>query len=150
VDEEGSPMVAALSRDDRDEINDVLVRYAIGIDRRDWALFRTCFTSDCEADYGAIGVWHGVEEITEWMEARHAPCGFTLHRLTNVVVASSDVGATARSYVDALVLGPDNRSGTQGVGIYDDDLVRTAEGWRIARRTFTMVLRRRVGPDPTS
>ena len=30
----------------------MLVRYATGIDRRDWVLFRSCFTDDCEADYG--------------------------------------------------------------------------------------------------
>jgi SnoaL-like domain len=46
------------------DIADVLVRYASGIDRRDWALFRSCFTDDCMADYGDIGVWHGADEIT--------------------------------------------------------------------------------------
>ena len=31
------------------------MRYATGIDRRDWALLRSCFTDDCVADYGDIG-----------------------------------------------------------------------------------------------
>ncbi len=43
------------------DIADVLVRYATGIDRRDWTLFRSCFTDDCVADYGDIGVWHGAD-----------------------------------------------------------------------------------------
>ena len=47
-------------REDRQDISEVLVRYATGIDRRDWPLFRTVFTDDCELDYGEIGTWHGV------------------------------------------------------------------------------------------
>jgi 3-phenylpropionate/cinnamic acid dioxygenase small subunit len=138
-----------------EEVAAVLVRYASGIDRRDWALFRTCFTDGCEADYGDIGVWHGGDEITEWMRATHEPCGPTLHRITNVAVEPGPGGsggsgrdrATARSYVDALVMGPDGTGGVRAAGTYDDELVRTPDGWRIARRRFTTVLVEPVGPD---
>ena len=47
-----------LDRAARGDIAEVLVRYATGIDRRDWTLFRTCFTDDCDADYGDIGTLH--------------------------------------------------------------------------------------------
>jgi 3-phenylpropionate/cinnamic acid dioxygenase small subunit len=135
----------------RQEVAEVLVRYATGIDRRDWALFRTCFTGDCDADYGDIGHWHGVDEITDWMARTHEPCGYTLHRITNVAVGAVSPGdggddrVTARSYVDALVLGGDNRSGVRAAGFYDDELVRTGGEWRIARRRFTSVLVQPVG-----
>jgi len=39
-------------RSDHELITDVLVRYATGIDTKDWTLFRTCFTNDVSADYG--------------------------------------------------------------------------------------------------
>ena len=55
-------------RDDRQDIADLLVRYASGIDRGDWPLFRTVFTEDCRLDYGEIGVWRGVDAVTEFME----------------------------------------------------------------------------------
>ena len=129
----------SVAREVRQDVADVLVRYATGIDRRDWDLFRTCFTDDCEADYGEIGVWHGVDEITDWMTVVHEACGHTLHRITNIVVSPATDGVTARSYVEALVLGPDNGAGVRATGFYDDDLVDTADGWRIARRTFTLV-----------
>ena len=130
----------------RQDVAEVLVRYATGIDRRDWALFRTCFTEDCDADYGDIGHWHGVDEITDWMARTHEPCGYTLHRLTNVAVdAGGDDRVHARSYVDALILGSDNRSGVRAAGFYDDELVRTGGEWRIARRRFTSVLVQPVG-----
>jgi 3-phenylpropionate/cinnamic acid dioxygenase small subunit len=129
-----------VDREVRQDVADVLVRYATGIDRRDWALFRTCFTGDCEADYGEIGVWHGADAITVWMEQAHAGCGHTMHRITNQAISADGDGVVARSYVDAIVMAPDNRSGTRAVGYYDDELVRTDDGWRIARRRFTMVL----------
>lgn len=125
-------------------VAEVLVRYATGIDRRDWELFRSCFTDDCEADYGDIGVWHGAVAITEWMRDTHAPCGHTLHRITNEVVAPHERGVSSRSYVDAVILGPDNTTGAQAIGYYDDVLVRGADGWKIARRRFTQVCIRSV------
>ena len=127
------------------DVADVLVRYATGIDRRDWALFRTCFTDDCDADYGDIGRRQGADAITRWMTRMHEACGHTLHRITNVVVTPIGDGddadrVAARSYVDALVLGADNRSGVRAAGFYDDELVCRDGRWRIARRRFTMVL----------
>jgi len=130
----------------RQDVADVLVRYATGIDGRDWDLFRSCFTEDCAADYGDIGAWHGADEITAWMREVHEACGPTLHRITNIVVTATDGDGgggdrvTARSYVDGLVMFPDGQAGTRADGYYDDELVATGEGWKIARRRFTAVL----------
>ncbi|MBL7487243.1 nuclear transport factor 2 family protein [Frankia sp. AgB1.9] len=134
-----------IDHDARQGIAEVLLRYATGIDRRDWALFRTCFTLDCEADYGTVGVMHGAGAITEWMDQAHAGCGYTMHRITNTVVSPHSDGAAARSYVDAIVLAADNQTGTQVVGYYDDELVNTTDGWKISRRVFTMVHLKVIG-----
>lgn len=121
-------------------INAVLIRYASGIDRRDWDLFRTCFTPDCAIDYGEIGSWNGAEEITGYMAAVHEQCGHSLHRISNVAVERLPDGARAMSYVDAVIMDPDNRDGVRAIGFYDDRLVFSEEGgWQIARRTFTTV-----------
>ena len=130
-------------RDDRQDISDLLVRYATGIDRRDWPLFRTVFTADCELDYGEIGAWSGVDAVTDFMEQVHAPAGHTLHRLTNQAITIDGNKAVARTYVDALIMVGDNQAGVNGIGFYDDEIVRTSAGWRIARRRFTTV---RVAP----
>jgi 3-phenylpropionate/cinnamic acid dioxygenase small subunit len=129
---------APVDRDVREDVAELLVRYATGIDRRDWPLFRTCFTEDCHADYGDIGVWQGVEAITEYMRKVHAPMGHTLHRISNVAVTRSGDGVSARSYVDVVLLIGGDR-GVHALGFYDDELVRTNQGWKIARRRFTMV-----------
>jgi 3-phenylpropionate/cinnamic acid dioxygenase small subunit len=135
-----------VDREVRQDVAEVLVRYATGIDRRDWALFRTCFTESCHADYGDIGVWHGVDAITAFMERSHAAMGHTLHRISNeAVVRNGSGGVSARSYVDAVLMAADGRSGINAVGYYDDELVRTEGGWKIARRRFTQVRLSRVG-----
>ena len=126
-------------REDRQDISELLVRYATGIDRRDWPLFRTVFTDDCELDYGEIGTWQGVDAVTEFMDKTHTMAGHTLHRLTNQVIAVDGDNATARTYIDAVIMFGDNQAGVNAWGFYDDDVVRTADGWRIARRRFTQV-----------
>jgi 3-phenylpropionate/cinnamic acid dioxygenase small subunit len=133
-------MTGTVDREVQQDVADILIRYASGIDRRDWPLLRSCFTEDCDADYGDIGLWHGAEEITAWMREVHEPCGHTMHRITNIVVVPGDGGVHARSYVDGIVMFADNRAGSRAAGYYDDDLVATDAGWKIARRRFTMVL----------
>ncbi|UGU29148.1 nuclear transport factor 2 family protein [Mycolicibacterium smegmatis] len=124
---------------DHQHIVDVLTRYATGIDRRDWRLFRTVFTDDCAVDYGEIGAWNSADAVTDFMEQTHAMAGHTLHRLSNHVVTVDGDTAGARTYVDALIMSQDNASGVNAAGFYDDDLVRTPDGWRIACRRFTSV-----------
>ncbi|MDA2895105.1 nuclear transport factor 2 family protein [Mycolicibacterium sp. BiH015] len=131
-------------REDRQDISDVLIRYATGIDRRDWPLFRTVFTDDCELDYGEIGRWRGIDAVVEFMVAAHEMAGQTLHRITNQAVSVDGDTATAHAYVDALIMSRDNTSGVNAAGFYDDQLVRTVTGWRIRRRRFSTVIVRTV------
>jgi 3-phenylpropionate/cinnamic acid dioxygenase small subunit len=126
-------------REDRQDITDILLRYATGIDRRDWPLFRTVFADDCELDYGEVGSWKGVDAVTEFMQQAHAMAGHTMHRLTNQVITVDGDTAEARTYVDALIMLGDNISGVNAAGFYDDELVRTDDGWRVTRRRFIQV-----------
>ena len=128
-----------MSRDDEHDIAKVLVAYAASIDGRDWDRFRTCFTADVEAVYDGVGTWHDVEAIAAFMVEAHVGMGPTLHRLSNLDIAVDGDRASARSYVDAVVLAPDGELGIQTLGTYDDDLIRTDDGWRIARRHFMAV-----------
>jgi len=139
-------MTTTVDRETRLDVADLLVRYADCIDRRQWDELGECFTDDCDADYGSIGHWHSASEVVDWMRQAHDGAGHTMHRITNQRVTSPADGLAARSYVDALVMFADNQSGTRAVGYYDDQLVRTDSGWRIAARHFTMVMLQLV-PD---
>src|SRR5579859_7068888 len=83
---------------DRAAIEEVLVRYATGIDRRDWDVFRTCFTPGCRVDYGSLGAWVGVDAVTDYMARSHVPFGPTMHRMSNFAVAVDGDRATSRCY----------------------------------------------------
>jgi 3-phenylpropionate/cinnamic acid dioxygenase small subunit len=125
-------------RSDHDLITDVLVRYATGIDTKDWKLFRTCFTDDVHADYGeGVGSWTDADGITEYMTVMHADMVDTKHQLTNFVIEIDGDSATASTYVHAvLVVTHDPLTWYEPVGRYEDRLVRTPEGWRISHRAY--------------
>lgn len=127
------------SHNDRAEVAEVAVRYANGIDRRDWAAFRSCFTDGCVLDYGRLGTWRCADAVTRHMDETHRRYGVTLHRITNVECTLTDGVAQMRSYVDAVLYWPDGTPAVQARGFYDDDLVKVDGHWRIDVRRFTSV-----------
>ena len=122
---------------DRDEIVELTLRYATAIDSVQYSLLTTVFTDDAQVDYGEVGHWTGGAEVATFMEAAHVGAQHTMHRMTNQAVDINGDAATVRTYVDALILF--EGGGANPVGYYDDHVVRTAEGWRIARRKYTSV-----------
>jgi 3-phenylpropionate/cinnamic acid dioxygenase small subunit len=134
-------------REDTQDIAEVLVAYATSIDRRDWTTFRTCFTEDCDIEYEGAGAWIDVEQLTHFMIDAHATMGHTLHRLSSIDVSADGDRARARSYIDAVLMAADGRTGINSIGWYDDQLVRTTDGWRIVRRRYTMVRMVALGSD---
>ena len=110
---------------DRDDLVELTIRYATAIDTEQYSLLSTVFTSDADVDYGPVGQWTGGAEVAEFMKAAHVVAAHTMHRMSNQAV-------------DALILLEDG-SGANPVGYYDDHAVRTTDGWRIARRSYTSV-----------
>jgi 3-phenylpropionate/cinnamic acid dioxygenase small subunit len=130
-------MTDSADREARQDIGELLVRCASAIDGRDWDLFRTCFTPDCHADDEDIGTWDDVDGLTRFMVEAHAGMGHTQHRVSNAAITVDGGRAVARTYVDLVAMAPDGASALSSVGWYDDELVRTADGWRIASRRYT-------------
>ena len=124
-------------RDARQDIGELLVRYASAIDGRDWDLFRTCFIPDCQAEYQDIGSWEDLDGLTRFMVDAHAGMGHTQHRISNAAITVEGERASARTYVDLVGMATDGLMGVNAIGWYDDELVRTEAGWRIASRRYT-------------
>jgi hypothetical protein len=122
---------------DKAQIAEVLIRYATGIDRRDWPLFRTCWAPDVHADYEQVGVFTDVDTLTDTMRLVHDAMGSTYHRLSNFDITVDGDRAVVRSYFHAvLMLAPgDSTNWFDALGHYDDEFSKTADGWRISRRS---------------
>ncbi|KUI01753.1 nuclear transport factor 2 family protein [Mycobacterium sp. IS-3022] len=123
--------------DDKAQIAEVLIRYATGIDSKDWALFRTCWTDEVDIDYGDLGTFTDADAFTALMEQIHGGMGQTYHRISNIVIDVTADRAAARSYVHAVLMAvpDDSSSWIDALGHYDDELTRAADGWRIVKRT---------------
>ena len=123
---------------DRIEIGDLLVRYTVAIDKKDWNLLDTCFTPDADVDYTESGGAKGkYPEVRAWLEKALAPFPMTVHFISNTTVEIDGDRAKARTYVINPMGFPKPDGGlhlfTVG-GYYNDELVRTEDGWRIASR----------------
>ena len=123
---------------DRIEIHDLLVRYSHAIDTRDFDALDQVFTPDAFIDYSAMGGAKGsLPEIKAFLrEAMGRFAGFQ-HLIANSMVELRGDRATGRTMChNPMVLArPDGATHTFYCGLwYLDELVRTAEGWRIQRR----------------
>jgi hypothetical protein len=154
---EDSDRKALYALSDRLEIIDLQNQYGVAADSGDWRWFRELFTDDVVADFQTVGhwndTWSGLETWARaWEEMHDEDFAATQHRMsTHVVEVDGDV-AWALCYGDITLSPRANPEHTISVlGYYDDDLVRTKTGWRIARRRFREILRRvdvAGGDDP--
>jgi SnoaL-like domain len=121
---------------DKEQIAEVLIRYATGIDSKDWPLLRSCWTDEIDVDYQQLGRFTSADALTDVMRQLHENMGQTYHRMSNFVIAVDGDRATVRSYVQAvLMLQPDDSTNwVDALGHYDDVFVRTPDGWRISER----------------
>ena len=134
--------------DDHAQISQVLIRYATGIDGKDWPLLRTCFTDDVIVDYDTLGQYTCADKLTEVMKQTHDKMGPTYHRVSNFVIDVDGDRAAVRSYVHAVLLitPGDPSNWLDAVGHYDDEFVRHPAGWQISRRV-SRVARLLTGGD---
>jgi ketosteroid isomerase-like protein len=121
---------------DRFAVADLLARYARACDEKDFAGIRGCFTSDASLSYGITPAFNGsADDFAALAERILAESDSTQHLLGNVVVNVDGDRATSQAYVQTTHVEKSGAPRTSG-GVYSDELVRTPEGWRIARRTY--------------
>jgi 3-phenylpropionate/cinnamic acid dioxygenase small subunit len=127
---------------DRAEIHDVIVRYGWAIDTKDWDLLDTCFTDDAFVDYSSNpgGKKGAYRDVRGWLEKVMSAFPVTQHLMANIDVRLDGDRATCRT----MVTNPQGAATREGPlhffyvgGRYDDELVRTTSGWKIASRVET-------------
>jgi SnoaL-like domain len=129
---------------DRAEISDVQLRYATGLDSRDWPLFRSCFTDEIETDFTSVfGGQPRKVSADRWTEAaRRSLSGLqaTQHMITNHVITVTGDEALCIAYVQARHYLPnDSGDNLQNMfGYYTNRFTRTAAGWKIRACKLTL------------
>ena len=123
---------------DRLELDDLLTRYALAIDTKDWDLLDTVFTPDAHLDYTtAGGIVGDYPKVKAWLMEVLAGFPMTQHLITNRTVTIDGDEANVRSYV-YNPMGSTGRDGSLKLfytgGFYIDRMRRTPDGWRIVDR----------------
>jgi SnoaL-like domain len=128
---------------DRCEIIDLSTRYCTALDTRDWDLLRSCFTPGSTADFGPWGHAEGVEAIVAAARPVMEGMDATQHLVANHTVAIDGDRASMRCVLVAEHLLVGSAAGTVSTtrGVYEDSLVRSELGWRIAHRTLVVTWR---------
>ncbi len=123
---------------DRLQLLDLCVRYAVGVDREDWEVFRSCFTEDAVIDYTATGgPRHPVEGMVDFLSQAMQPFVGKQHLMINHEVEID--GDTARGrlgFYNPMPLKTEHGMlFTLYGGWYIDEYKRTPEGWKISARS---------------
>jgi hypothetical protein len=129
---------------DRAAISDVINNYACGVDMRDWAMFRSCFTDDVEADFSSLelgSVVHGADDWTANIRATIEALDATQHIITNHAHVIDGDRSQSRANVQAqhILRRTDDGPAMHYMmgGYYNFDMLRTPKGWKIKRYRVT-------------
>lgn len=116
---------------DRREITELLYTYARGVDAKDWTVWKSVFTPDADIDHSSLtGVIGNPETASGALEAGLATAATTLHYVTNVTIELRSDTAKVDALYFAVVKFVDVVAPLYSGGIYQHDVVRTADGWR--------------------
>jgi hypothetical protein len=112
------------------EITQTLHRYGQIVDTHAWEHLDEVFTDAAVFDITEFrgSRLDGLAAIRAMFESSSPPYSV---QIVNVVVSPGDEPGTARAYSKNLGLLPKGRVGSAS---YDDELVKTAAGWRVASR----------------
>jgi predicted NAD-dependent protein-ADP-ribosyltransferase YbiA (DUF1768 family) len=139
---------AAARLEDRAAIQDLMARYAQGVDRRDWELVRATFHPDAHDDHGEYK--GGVDGFIAWVSRRHDKVVQSMHFLGNcrIEFLGADVALVETYYIARQTYAADAAAARTMIGAgeavpmeveiwgrYIDIVERRAGDWRTARRT---------------
>ena len=126
--------------DERDIVA-VATRYCRALDTKNWTLLGEVFLADATADLGSPTRLVGLAAITGRIKAALSNLDDSQHLVGNHEVTVRGDVASHRCYLQAQHV----RSAAVGgpnyivAGRYEDELVRTAAGWRITHRTLVVM-----------
>ena len=133
----GATALAALV--DRQAIVDLTIAYCWALDMHEWDELDDVFTADAVADLG--GEYRGLDAIKGRVSTVLLALDASQHVVTTHQVRVDGDRATCRCFLRAQHVKVGVEGGTTFMfgGRYEDELVRTAGGWRITRRRLAPI-----------
>ena len=127
---------------DRTQIGEVIHRYPVSIDARDWKLFRSIFTDEIQVYLGPPMEKPklrtvSVDKFTEQVAHVITRFDVTQHFLTDYHVEVNGNDALCVSYMQARHFKQSQPTWDMG-GYYTYHLVRSDDGWKIPKYTLTV------------
>lgn len=126
------------------EIRNRILRYARGVNRKDWGLMAELYHEDAIEDHGPLQGSPG--DLLEWVQKRHATIEQASHFIGNCLVEVEGEVAFAETY---CIIVQHERTGTRSLSTGKDSVTRTVMGvryvdrferrggaWKVARRTL--------------
>jgi len=126
--------------DERDIVQ-IATRYCRALDTKNWALLDDVFLVDATADLSGPEPLVGIEAIRGRIRTALGHLDDSQHLVGNHEVAVDGDSATHRCYLQAQHIRKAAVGGPNYIvaGRYEDRLVRTDAGWRIAHRTLIVM-----------
>ena len=119
---------------DTEALGDLVARYVEAVACFDVELYRSLWADDAQWVVDGRGTFVGPDAITALFVELRQPQELAVQRVTGGRVTVDGEGARGRWIIHSLT-----RTGGRGselIGVYDDDYVRTGGLWRFARRDF--------------
>jgi 3-phenylpropionate/cinnamic acid dioxygenase small subunit len=129
-----------MGAEDKLAVAECVYRYAIGVDTRDWAMYRSVFADEVEFDFSSYGP--GLPPMTmaadDWVAAQKPLFGglaATQHMMSNPLVKLEGDSAQITMYVRAHhVFDPEDPESYYTIGgYYLNRLVREDGNWKLVR-----------------
>ena len=137
---------------DRQQISDVLYRYASSVDYKDFATLRSLFTDDAHGVYMTVADLTGADEIVKWIDGMTADKAWQHHKLTvyHIDFTGPDEASTLTYHTSHQTDVGDEGAVTLIVARYRDKLRRAGGTWKITEKIMEpgwMEQRRLPQPD---
>jgi 3-phenylpropionate/cinnamic acid dioxygenase small subunit len=117
---------------DRQQITDVLYRYASTVDYKDYPTMRALFTDDAVGKYGGGDAIHGADNIVAWIDSATQDRAWQHHKLTVYHIdIDGDEAQTLTYHTSHQTTVDDPDTVIVIVARYKDSLRREAGTWKI-------------------
>ena len=120
--------------EEKDAIRELMARYCFHFDNGEFDAWLDLFTPDGAFNLGKMGRFSGRESLQGFLETLPLTNGLPMmrHCVMNSIVAVDGDRATAQSYV--LVVRGGEDLAVRVAARYEDQLTKTASGWRFKER----------------